>query len=352
MTDNSDGLDLLPWADRRPKRPAPPAAPAETTADPPTEPTPQKAGPPIDAVLALILLRHLGVKVVEHRDGTFTGSFKDCDIVWPLARDGKIEKKTPLELLRHCWFFDSRREVADDDTDDVSEEYSEKDEAEFRTWFWEQVAVMDERRRAPPEQPQPEADEAPPPAGQQVARPLTDLVRLIKKQLRLGEEAAAPHWLEVGKLLHEAKAQLAHGSFGDWCKEHFGISATQRARYMKAAESAVQNFRAGKYEASSLEEHLRGTSYQTGGKAQDWTPHVDAIADRTRRELDRIREAETTRQQERDLRRKLLLKLIDRGYKSLAAELHPDKGGSTEAMTRLNEVRDAVKRCTTGIGVL
>jgi hypothetical protein len=311
-------------------------------------PTAADSAPPIDAVLALILLRHLGVNVVEHRDGTSSGAFKDCGTVIPSFRC-KVEKTTPLELLRHCWEGDSRRVdgLSEKQLNDVSEEHSEKDETELRRWFSEQYTLMDAARfakageavselAAAPE-PSTEAASAKP-ATQQVARPLTDLVRLIKKQLRLGEEAAAPHWLEVGKLLHEAKAQLAHGLFGDWCKEHFGISATQRARYMKAAESAVQNFRAGKYEDASLEDHLRGTSYETKPRAQQSAINSEAL-----------REDALNRAEERDLRRKLMLKLIDRGYKSLAAELHPDKGGSTEAMTRLNKARDAMKRCTTSV---
>jgi len=31
--------------------------------------------------------------------------------------------------------------------------------------------------------------------------------------------------------------------------------------------------------------------------------------------------------------------MIDLGYKALAKELHPDKGGSSEVMARLNRVR-------------
>ena len=104
-------------------------------------------------------------------------------------------------------------------------------------------------------------------------RPLPDLVRLIQKHLQLADEAAKqaaqPYWYEAGKLLNEAKNHptMTHGEFGPWCKLHFKISATQRARYMKAAQAAGadQNFRAGK---SSLEDHLRGTSYATGGKAR------------------------------------------------------------------------------------
>jgi hypothetical protein len=35
--------------------------------------------------------------------------------------------------------------------------------------------------------------------------------------------------------------------------------------------------------------------------------------------------------------------VINVGYRALAAKLHPDAGGSPEAMTRLNQVRDRLK---------
>ena len=39
----------------------------------------------------------------------------------------------------------------------------------------------------------------------------------------------------------------------------------------------------------------------------------------------------------------LALQLIDTGYRVLASRLHPDKGGSHEAMSRLNHVRAMLK---------
>jgi hypothetical protein len=39
-------------------------------------------------------------------------------------------------------------------------------------------------------------------------------------------------------------------------------------------------------------------------------------------------------------------RLIDIGYKALASKLHPDKGGSPEGMSRLNTVRDQLRRVT------
>jgi len=42
----------------------------------------------------------------------------------------------------------------------------------------------------------------------------------------------------------------------------------------------------------------------------------------------------------------LMQRLIALGYKQLARELHPDVGGSRDAMTRLNAVRDRLKGVT------
>ena len=39
----------------------------------------------------------------------------------------------------------------------------------------------------------------------------------------------------------------------------------------------------------------------------------------------------------------LALELIDIGYKALARELHPDLGGSTNEMVRLNQARERLK---------
>jgi hypothetical protein len=45
----------------------------------------------------------------------------------------------------------------------------------------------------------------------------------------------------------------------------------------------------------------------------------------------------------RDAEMRLGLQLIDIGYKILAREMHPDRGGSREEMVRLNLVRERLK---------
>jgi hypothetical protein len=40
----------------------------------------------------------------------------------------------------------------------------------------------------------------------------------------------------------------------------------------------------------------------------------------------------------------LMMRMIDRGYRSLSRDCHPDTGGSHEAMLRLGEIRDQLKQ--------
>jgi hypothetical protein len=102
---------------------------------------------PPDFNRALILLRHLGVKVVEHRDGIFTGIFKDCHILGPSCR-ASVEKTTLLKLLRHFWKLDPRRLVNANGelkhVDNIPEDDPERDEAKFRAWLKEQQAAYDQ----------------------------------------------------------------------------------------------------------------------------------------------------------------------------------------------------------------
>jgi hypothetical protein len=47
---------------------------------------------------------------------------------------------------------------------------------------------------------------------------------------------------------------------------------------------------------------------------------------------------------EREAQRELSIEITTVGYRLLAAKHHPDKGGSSEAMVRLNRARDHLKR--------
>jgi hypothetical protein len=177
-----------------------------------------------------------------------------------------------------------------------------------------------------------------------VARPLNILVTLIREDLKRAEDAGLPYKQAAGEKLREAKAQLKRGEWGPWLQRNFELSQTTAQRYMNFAGDP--NSSNGGF--SSLNDYHRQTgssSYRSVVSKQDWHEGVKESIERAKREADRVREENLTRQQEREADQKLALRLIEIGFKILAKELHPDRGGSREAMIRLNRVRDHLKQC-------
>lgn len=179
-----------------------------------------------------------------------------------------------------------------------------------------------------------------------VARPLRVLVPLIQEDLKHGKEAAEragmPYYKAAGEKLIEAKSQLNLGEFTPWVTRHFPISVQQARVYMALAENeSALSF-------SSLSEFLRETTrpnYNRPTPPPSWHEPVNKIVDRVDTETLNLKREEMKRAEERDAQRTLGLQLIDIGYKVLARTLHPDKGGSRQAMSRLNAVRDRLKQC-------
>lgn len=186
-----------------------------------------------------------------------------------------------------------------------------------------------------------------------LARPLRILVPLIQDDLRHGKEAAEragmPYYIAAGDKLLEAKAQLPRGEFMPWVKRHLEISQLTATTYMNLASTTkANNYSAQKF--ASLGDFIRQTgpdpNYNTvASRTPSWHEPVKDIIDRVDTETLNLKREELKRADERDAQRKLALQLIDIGYKVLARELHPDKGGSREAMARLNAVRDRLKQC-------
>lgn len=185
--------------------------------------------------------------------------------------------------------------------------------------------------------------------GRQVARPLHVLVPLIREDLAQArdavERAGMPYYRAAGEKMIEAKAQLTHGEFGPWIKRNFALSQQHAARYMAFAR-ATSGKHISRYENFSefMREDGGDPGYGKVVRKQTWHDDVKGNIDRAKREAERIREESLTRQQEREAEQKLALRLIDIGFKILAKELHPDKGGSREAMQRLGRVRDRLKQ--------
>ncbi len=176
-----------------------------------------------------------------------------------------------------------------------------------------------------------------------VARPLRVLVPLIKEDLKRADEAGLPYKLAAGLKLLEAKSQLQHGEWGPWLQRNFALSPRTALVYMGFAEAnAGANRRNLPF--SSMNDFHRQTgssNYRSVTSKQGWHEPVNKILGRV--DIETLRDAELKRTEERDAEKQLALQLIDIGYRTLATKLHPDKGGSRDAMARLNRVRDRLK---------
>lgn len=184
----------------------------------------------------------------------------------------------------------------------------------------------------------------------QIARPLNVLIPLIQQDLQSGRDAAAsaalPWYRAAGEKLLEAQSQLAHGEFQDWITRHCHVKYAQARHYMLLAKSksSLQSTFA------SLSDFIRQTSDPNYNKPHTvrppaWHEPVKEIVGRVDTETLNLKRDELKRAEERDAQRALARQLIDIGYKVLARTLHPDKGGSREAMARLNAVRARLNGC-------
>jgi hypothetical protein len=171
---------------------------------------------------------------------------------------------------------------------------------------------------------------------QQIARPIKVLVPLIQSELSTANEAGLEHYRRAGEMLLEAKGsgQILHGSWGRWLSKNFELSRTTAGNYMRLARlDAVKLLGAG-----TIEEIL---GYEPRRKRHaKWKPLHDATDSV---DVERLANDKQTRDSEIKLHRELAEKLIDLGYRAMATRLHPDRGGSRDAMQRLNTVRDELK---------
>jgi hypothetical protein len=168
-----------------------------------------------------------------------------------------------------------------------------------------------------------------PEPAHQIARPLHVLVPLIKEELNqaqlAAQRAAMPYYLAAGKMILEAKAQLEHGQFGKWVNQNLRVTQRQAREYIALAEhEAAQTGSALPF--SSLADFKRSTGRYTKPHTAAAQPSVAAA---------NAKEAEALLKLEQEI--------IATGYRALAAKMHPDKGGSAEAMARLNKARDRLR---------
>lgn len=168
-----------------------------------------------------------------------------------------------------------------------------------------------------------------------VARPLKVLVPLIKDELDAGNAAGIEHYRKAGEMLLEAKEQVGHGEWQAWVERHFTLSAATARHYMKLAEAVKTK---PGFVFDTVRQAARPNAPTYGPR---WNEPVKQIVSRVNTEA--LAQDRQNREKEDRLLRQLGTQLIDIGYKVLAATLHPDKGGSPEAMARLNKVRSILK---------
>jgi hypothetical protein len=175
-----------------------------------------------------------------------------------------------------------------------------------------------------------------------VARPLKVLIPLIQADLERGDRAGMEYYADAGDKLIEAKGQVAHGYWGTWLSKNFHLVDRVAQRYMRLARLRAENIE-NRRPASDLP---RSLSEMEGHTARRQERHQAERAYKSvlrELETDLYAQEKQTREDEVQLHRDMALELIDVGFKALATRLHPDRGGSKEAMARLNRVRNELK---------
>jgi hypothetical protein len=171
-----------------------------------------------------------------------------------------------------------------------------------------------------------------------IARPLKVLVPLIQTELGDATEAGLEHYRRAGEMLIEAKNQVAYGSWGRWLRKNFALSDKQARRYMQLARKPEP------YTDPASVARDRSITETIGEKRHK--PHATLkhlFKETAKVDVARLAAERQKLADEIALHRELAIELIDLGYRAMATRLHPDRGGSQEAMTRLNDVRDQLK---------
>lgn len=176
-----------------------------------------------------------------------------------------------------------------------------------------------------------------------VARPLKVLIPLIRADIEAGDRAGMEYYADAGDKLVEAKEQVSHGHWGAWLSKNCELNDQTARRYMRLArlraDRATQNIRGADALPRSLSEMDGDTERQRTQRAR--AASYQSILREV--EPDTYAIEKQTRADEVQLHRDIALELIDIGWKAMATRLHPDHGGSKEAMARLNRVRAELK---------
>lgn len=175
-----------------------------------------------------------------------------------------------------------------------------------------------------------------------ISRPLKVLVPLIQGELQMGNNAGHEHYRRAGEMLNEAKEQVGHGGWGRWLAKNFDLTDRTARKYMQWARIHNEIGTGGSEMPTSMRDMTgvreRDREERNSKQQQDFRRTLRDVA---REEFVQERQ---TRNDEIQLHRELAEELVDLGYRALATRLHPDRGGSKDAMSRLNRVREQLRQ--------
>jgi hypothetical protein len=176
----------------------------------------------------------------------------------------------------------------------------------------------------------------------QIARPLKTLATMVSGYLDAGDKStkqSLESYCKAGELLMEAKSQIGGGKeWRDWLRDNFNRSFSQASRYMRLAEAVARGERYRNIEGKK----------KTTVRKRGIPEAIRRIMDGIDVDMDSITDKSLPDNAVLAVERVLMRSVIDAGYRVLAVKLHPDKGGSTEAMRRLNHVRDLLRNAVGG----
>src|SRR5262245_43649064 len=165
-----------------------------------------------------------------------------------------------------------------------------------------------------------------------IARPLKVLIPMIQSELQQGNAAGREHYMHAGEMLNEAKPQVGHGNWSRWLTKNFDLSMRTAQDYMRWAREAQK--RGGPAHMPSMFEFTGGTDRRRDDRQSTQQQAFRRVLRDVARD-DFVQERQA-RDDEVRLHRELAEELVDIGYRALATRLHPDRGGSKDAMSRLN----------------
>ena len=181
-------------------------------------------------------------------------------------------------------------------------------------------------------------------AVRRVPRPLKVLVPMIQEELIAGTEAGLAHYLKAGRMLNEARELVTHGNWYKWLKDNFHLSRNTASDYMRLARKADEDPDFKRNGTITIDAALGREREPRVIKSVTRANKLKALFDNVEKvNVGRLAEERQSRDDEIKLHREMARKLIDLGYRAMATRLHPDQGGSRDAMSRLNTVRDELK---------